>query len=358
MGYAIKKTFNWLDCSTKLFCELQKVGKIMIRQLRNDFLCKLYPYITLQIADPTSRGPSRGNQTMTRPEAWPAAHHLVVDLQSWFVVVNDLESVLTNNTPTSGPSVTYRKYIQDQQLHVLGPAEDLPFQLPQEDREYWGLDCTGNVYRKVNTCTCEIGAEIMSTLETIAQSSGTDLFDIFIAALLLSFARTFPDRRVPTLWNQQHRRTSFNVQHNISETVGWFTSLVPFSVSVEPKDNILSVISRIRDIRREIERGVRFFATSLRGPDEAEHIISSYLPLEMLSTFVGPSQRVRSRSGLLEQLGKKLLNGSPSSSSATNLKSHSSRRFCRQPGRCCQSGERRQPTQFSGTQACQLLRQR
>ena len=52
-----------------------------------------------------------------------AAHHLVVDLQSCFVVVNDLESVLANNPPRrSGPSVTYRKYIQDQQLHVLGPA--------------------------------------------------------------------------------------------------------------------------------------------------------------------------------------------------------------------------------------------
>lgn len=112
------------------------------------------------------------------------------------------------------------------------------------------------MYREVNICTFEIGAEIMSTLENIAQSSDTDLFDAFIAALLLSFARTFPDRRVPTLWNQQHMRTSFNIQHNISETVGWFTSLIPFSASVEPKDNILSVISRVRDIRRDIsERG-------------------------------------------------------------------------------------------------------
>ncbi|KAI0831523.1 condensation domain-containing protein [Hypoxylon sp. FL0890] len=241
-----------------------------------------------------------GNHTL-----YLAAHHLVVDLQSWFIIANDLESILINGTLTSSSSITFEEWIRDQRryLHRPGPAKSLPFQLPLGNQQYWDLEDTDNVYGKVNTCSFTVGAETLSALENMNQSPSTNLSDVFMAALLLSFAQTFPDRQVPALWNQEYERPSFDVQHDNSETVGWFTSLCPFPLSVSPEDNILLVISRVKGIRlASSKRNVPFFAMSFIGADEADHFISSYVPLELLYTYVGSSLKVSSRNGLLEQI--------------------------------------------------------
>ncbi|CAJ2508663.1 Uu.00g136890.m01.CDS01 [Anthostomella pinea] len=113
------------------------------------------------------------------------------------------------------------------------------------------------------------GEQDPSILEKSGQSFGTDAYDSFLAALLLSFAQTFPDRQVPTVWNQEHERASLDFQHDVSETVGWFTSLCPILTSVLPTDDILSVLYHVQDTRQAmVSKVAPFFAASLSDPGE------------------------------------------------------------------------------------------
>ncbi|KAI0121391.1 non-ribosomal peptide synthetase [Xylariales sp. AK1849] len=227
------------------------------------------------------------------------AHHLVVDIQSWRIITDDLEELLIHGNLVSGRALSFQAWSVHQRRRVrsIELVEEVPFDVSNTDYAYWGINSASNKYGNTTASGFTLGPEIISVLEASNRVLRTDSSDIFMAALLLSFSQAFRDRQAPTIWNQEHERAALDAELDISEIVGWHTSLCPLALGISPSDDFFSVLCRVKDARRAVpEHGVPFFAAN------CQRIASSMCPLEVIFTYAGSMQTLDHQESLLEQL--------------------------------------------------------
>ncbi|KAI1406965.1 hypothetical protein F5Y13DRAFT_207113 [Hypoxylon sp. FL1857] len=229
------------------------------------------------------------------------AHHLVVDLKSWCVVTEDLEGLLSSGCLVSGHALSFKDWTLNYKHRVAGMES--AFDVPVGNFEYWGVDVAANTYGNTIAAGFTLGADVTSALEANCRGFKTDPAGVFIAALLLSFAQAFPDRPVPAIWNQQNERAALDTELDVSETVGWFTSLSPLAMNASPADDILTIIGRVRDLRHtKGEKSALQFAGNLIDSTSALWFASSQFPVELMFSYSETTQSVQSHDAMLEQL--------------------------------------------------------
>lgn len=233
------------------------------------------------------------------------AHHLVVDLISWRVIVHDLNELLQHGSLYSDRSMPFQKWneLQESEIKSLEHSSALSFNIIPGDFSYWGLDPSRNTYGDVEEVGFALAPELSYALHvTCNEAFRTDSTDIYLAALLLSFCQTFRERTPPVIWNQEHGREPWDSGIDITETVGWFTTLCPLWLSTEASEDLISVLRRLKDTRRSIpRRGWAYFASRFMGPD-AEKFASHDWPFEIMFTYGGSLQQLEAENGILEQL--------------------------------------------------------
>ncbi|KAI0833992.1 hypothetical protein F5Y06DRAFT_179312 [Hypoxylon sp. FL0890] len=223
------------------------------------------------------------------------AHHLVVDIKSWRAVAEDLEGLLSNGCLVSGHTLSFKDWTRHYR-HRVSEVES-SFGARGGGLEYWGIDAASNTYGNTIAAGFTLGADVTSAIEANCRGFKTDPADVFIAALLLSFAQAFHDRSVPALWNQQNERTALSTELDVSKTVGWFTSLSPLAVNASSAEDILTVLSRAKDSRRANgKKGLSQFTGNLVDAT------SSHFPVELMFNYSGMVQSAQSHDTLLEQL--------------------------------------------------------
>ncbi|KAF5565035.1 non-ribosomal peptide synthetase [Fusarium napiforme] len=231
-----------------------------------------------------------------------AAHQLILDSLSWRIILSDLEELLQKGTLLSEGSVSFERWIEYQgremEQRLFEPT--LPFDVFSADLEYWDLDQEENTYGNSDRLSFQITAEQAYSLEQAsAQVLRTDSADVILAALLLSFCQVFPDRVLPTLWKQENGRNASEGDFNILETVGWFASLCPMGVSVNPDTDLIGVITLIKDTRRSIPRsGVPFFNSEFSSTQGA----AMNIPLEIIFNTIDTAKQLQRKNGLLEPI--------------------------------------------------------
>ncbi|RYP76821.1 hypothetical protein DL771_001557 [Monosporascus sp. 5C6A] len=233
------------------------------------------------------------------------AHRLVVDFKSWRVITNDLDVLLTDGHLASGPSISFSSWAAEQKRHAqaLGASSPSAFPISSSARDYWGIQDDRNTYGNTAAAGFALSAGIVSMLGDNNQASKTDCSDIFISALLLSFSRTFCDRPAPTLWNVEHERSALETRGDISETVGWFTSLCPIALGISHMDDISAVLSLVQETRRSIPaKGVPYFSACMMDAPSATSFVSSHCPMELIFTFAGDVQDLQGQNNVFEQI--------------------------------------------------------
>lgn len=246
------------------------------------------------------------------------AHHLVIDVPSWRLIIHDLDELLQHGSLLSQRSMPFQKWTELQKLDAQMPSGGLPFEICPGDLAYWDLLDVPNTYADANEASFELSEELTSILETTCnQVLRTESVDMYIAALLLSFAQTFPDRRVPDVWNQEHGRDLWSNEIDISETVGWFTTLCPLNQQINASTDFLDVLRRLKDTRRAIpHRGAHYFASKFFSQDGAEpeadarrpksprflQIATREWPIEILFSYAGEIKNLSRDNGVLEQM--------------------------------------------------------
>lgn len=245
-----------------------------------------------------------------------AAHHLVVDVASWRLIIQDLDELLQSGSLLSQRSMPFQKWIELQKLDAQMPSGGLPFDICPGDLGYWGLLDSKNTYGDADEASFSLSAELTSILETTCnQVLQTDAVDIYVAALLLSFAQTFPDRRVPDVWNQEQGRDLWSNDIDITETVGWFTTLCPLTQQINAASDFVDVLRRLKDTRRAIPHrgahyfGSKFFTTDNDPGADAETNRPRSPNFLQIATRDWPIEILFSYAGSLQDLGKDPLNG-------------------------------------------------
>lgn len=65
-------------------------------------------------------------------------------------------------------------------------------------------------------------------------------YEIMMVALIYSFSHVFQDRAIPPVFTEGHGRGAWDESIDLSQTVGWFTTMLPVQVNTK-KETIFSI---------------------------------------------------------------------------------------------------------------------
>ncbi|KAH8723175.1 hypothetical protein GQ44DRAFT_761196 [Phaeosphaeriaceae sp. PMI808] len=241
-----------------------------------------------------------GGQTL-----FVSAHHLIMDLFSWRVLLVDLETLLGGGQLSSEkpfPFQVWSKLQADYAQEHLSPNKVLPtaFDIPAANFEYWGMAAKPNKFADVvrHGFSLDI-ATTVSLLGKCNQALRTEPLDIFLAALVSSFCRTFPDREAPPIYSESHGREAWDADIDLSRTVGWFTTIAPTYVPTTARDNVFEILRRVKDTRRKTPaNGWEYFCSRFLN-SEGISAFKEHWPMEILFNYQGQYQQLERSDSLL-----------------------------------------------------------
>ncbi|EFR05134.1 HC-toxin synthetase, partial [Nannizzia gypsea CBS 118893] len=234
------------------------------------------------------------------------AHHLVIDLVSWRILLAELEEVLETGTISQEVPIPFQAWYRLQSEYAqkhLPPQKALHFRPTPIETDYWGMKGRKNIYGNVIHAHLKVDEGITSRLLKDANLAfDTQPVEILHASLLHSFMKCFPDREPPLIFNEGHGREPWDSSIDISRTVGWFTTIWPTEVLVDDRNNVVDLVRRVKDGRRKVPgRGWPYFASRYLN-DEGRVAFNGYTPFEVVFNFHGLYQQLERKDGLLQQV--------------------------------------------------------
>ena len=159
--------------------------------------------------------------------AFLTGHHLVVDLVTWRLLLEELEEILKGGQLIA-PALPFQKWAELQSEHAESLELDEvlpPVDVPAVDFSYWGIQHADNTYGNAGHASFELDAELSSSFLTSCHTAyRTEPVEILLASLLQSWSHVFTDRPVPAIFNEGHGREPWSSDIDITRTVGWFTA--------------------------------------------------------------------------------------------------------------------------------------
>ncbi|VVJ19160.1 Polyketide synthase modules and related proteins [Amycolatopsis camponoti] len=182
-----------------------------------------------------------------------AAHHLVVDAVSWSILVEDLEraygQIQAGEKADLGAKTTsFRDWARRLREFAEGGGLD-------EQREFWArelpgcalpLDHTGDRTAAVESVPLEVGERDTDALLHLAPGAyRTRINDVLLSALAWAVRRwTGQDSVAIDL--EGHGREEVFDGVDLSRTVGWFTTLFPVGLTVDPDADWRALVKSVR----------------------------------------------------------------------------------------------------------------
>lgn len=163
----------------------------------------------------------------TEQYAFLTGHHLVVDLVTWRLLLEELEEILKGGQLLA-PALPFQKWAELQREHAesLELDEVLPaVDVPPMDFTYWGIQHQDNTYGNASHASFELGKDLSSAFLTSCHTAyKTEPVEVLLASLIQSWSNVFTDRPVPAIFNEGHGREPWDSEIDITRTVGWFTA--------------------------------------------------------------------------------------------------------------------------------------
>jgi non-ribosomal peptide synthase protein (TIGR01720 family) len=235
----------------------------------------------------------------------------VVDVVSWLNIIQDLETCLTTGSLKSAKPFSFQSWCaaQAQQARSMEMHGDsvLPFPVERADVGFWGMSEVDNAYGDVTRQSFVVSDNELVNL-AMGDCHGplrTEPLDLFISAILQSFSLTFEERHMPTLFNEGHGREPWDHSIDITQTVGWFTSLCPVQISLDNLEDSIDSIRQVKDVRRSIPSNGRPYFAYRYLTDSGKRDFSEHEPMEILLNYLGRTQQIGKSASLLESFDYK-----------------------------------------------------
>ncbi|KAE8835987.1 hypothetical protein HRS9139_04085 [Pyrenophora teres f. teres] len=240
----------------------------------------------------------------TEQYAFLTGHHLVVDLVTWRLLLEELEEILKGGQLLA-PALPFQKWAELQREHAetLELDEVLPaVDVPPMDFTYWGIQHQDNTYGNASHASFELGKELSSAFLTSCHTAyKTEPVEVLLASLIQSWSNVFTDRPVPAIFNEGHGREPWDSDIDITRTVGWFTALSP--ILVAPSDNATDTVRKIKDFKRRIPGNGRPYFARRCLTEEGRESFNTHWPMEILFNYLGQYQQLERADALLQPLG-------------------------------------------------------
>lgn len=234
------------------------------------------------------------------------AHHLVIDLVSWRILLGDLEELLLSGRTLGVPSTSFQTWCQLQAAYStdnLLPEVALPHQMPAELdlEEYWGVSNDSNTCGNIEQHQFTLDAQTTRILFGPANYAfDTQPVEIFQAALLHAFIQTFADRPAPIIFTEGHGREPWDPKIDLTRTVGWFTTIWPTQAELSSDHDILEAVRRTKDSRRSVpSKGWAYFTSRYLNAG-GRRAFGRHAPVEILFNYAGLYQQLERSDALLQ----------------------------------------------------------
>jgi amino acid adenylation domain-containing protein/non-ribosomal peptide synthase protein (TIGR01720 family) len=235
--------------------------------------------------------------------AFLTAHHIVIDLVSWRLLLEELEEILRGGTLLP-PALPFQKWAELQIEHAETLEFDKvlpPVDVPPLDFAYWGIQREDNTYGNASHALFELDPDVTSNFLTNCHAAyKTEPVELLLASLIQSWSRVFIDRPVPAIFNEGHGREPWSSELDISRTVGWFTALSP--ILVPPSEDPADTVRRVKDFKRQIPGNGRPYFAQRCLTDEGREKYKTHWPMEILFNYLGQYQQLERTDALLQPL--------------------------------------------------------
>ncbi|KAM3417875.1 hypothetical protein BST61_g6095 [Cercospora zeina] len=226
-----------------------------------------------------------------------AAHHLAVDIVSWNVIWEQIDTLLADPDAELLRTCPFGSWTEH--LCNLHPSTDA-LSWPLADRGFWGMEDRPALVRD------NVKIEVMLNYETsqLLLTSANDAFktgpvELLLSAVLLSFQQSFPDRGSPALYVESHGRATNQAGYDLTGTVGWFTTLFPITLTGDlSQSSCEDLVPAVKEVYREASSAaVESFARKMYGAHPL-----SFRDIEICFNFIGRMQQIDRKDGILSLL--------------------------------------------------------
>ena len=238
------------------------------------------------------------------------AHHLVIDVVSWRILLEDLEESLKSQSAiTLQQGLSFQTWTEKQISHATQSSQielmgKQSFNAERTDLAFWGLDKRQNVYGDSERESFALDEDISSMALENHNTLRTDVVDLFVAAVIHSFSRIFINRKTPTIFNETHGREPWESSNlDLSRTVGWFTTMYPICVPIaEDEDDVVQTVRQVKDNRRRVvDNGRPYFAHRFLTKD-GQTRYAQHEPMEILFNYLGKMQQLEASDALFQPM--------------------------------------------------------
>lgn len=234
-------------------------------------------------------------------------HHLVVDLVSWRVLLQQLEDLLINGRSQFKATLGFPGWSTMQAAYALEHLDsdpELPFNPSPPMLSYWGLDSQAFTSGSPISVDFALSKAVTSAILGPANKAfQTKPVDLMISALLYSFNKAFPDRELPAVYNESHGRQVWDDSIDISQTIGWFTTFYPIQILLDSdKVDIPNFVRRTKDAILSVSRNGWDYFTSRLSTLEKVETFASQLPIEIMFNYAGIYQQMEREDALFENI--------------------------------------------------------
>ncbi|SFL84947.1 non-ribosomal peptide synthetase [Nitrosomonas communis] len=230
------------------------------------------------------------------------AHHLVIDIVSWAILIEDLMTAyrqLNDSKEVHLPIKTssFKQWAQAlveyAQSHNI--KEEVPYWLSISKQTFQSLPVDNidpdHSLATTQSVLAEVApAKIQHLQNVVAPFFKTQFSNILLAALAISLSRFSSNTQIQIKVEGQGRE-DIGVELNLSRTLGWFTSFYPLSITVYPDLQLMEQVSAVvHQIETVPNRGIGYSALCYLNHDKELQTSINLIPeSEIVFNFSGQS---------------------------------------------------------------------
>lgn len=233
-----------------------------------------------------------------------SAHHVMMDLVSWRVVWHELGQLLSKR-PVQPLNLSFEIWsrLQRDEAEKLDPTSVLPFDVGSPNFKYWNVVPEDLFFGDSELNLSVVGEKATSLLLGSSNDAfGTEILDILVGALVYTFAQNFQDRQPPAVFLEGHGRepVAGMDDFDLSEVIGWFTSIYPVELALQRGNSIFESIKLAKDVRSKVPgKGRPYFASRFHSV-AGKKAFESHAHPEIIFNYRGSFQQLEDANSMFK----------------------------------------------------------
>ncbi len=252
-----------LDLSAKVECEQECVMAATEAQLQTSLNLARGELMGVALFD---LGADRPNRLLI------IVHRLAVDGVSWLVLLEDLETLYCQlsrgeEIQLSPKTTSFKRWseglVESVRSGALQSEVDYWLKPPPAESSPLPVDYRiGDRNTEASAHTLSVfldAAETRSLLQDVPRAYHTQINEVLLAALVLSFAQRTGQGSLLIDLEGHGREEEIVPGANLVRTVGWFTSIFPVTLTLKPNSDLGTALKSIKEqLRRVPRRGIGY----------------------------------------------------------------------------------------------------